>query len=50
VGYIHYNPVKHWYVRKAVEQPYSSFHLYVRNGMYSHDLAAEDDIRNLEME
>jgi putative transposase len=33
VNYIHYNPVKHGYVTKVKEWPYSSFHKYVRNGI-----------------
>jgi len=31
--YIHYNPVKHGYVRHAKDWPYSSFHRYVRLGV-----------------
>jgi len=32
VDYIHFNPVKHGYVARAVDWPYSSFHRYVRRG------------------
>ncbi len=32
VEYIHYNPVKHGFVKQISEWPYSSFHRYVRNG------------------
>ena len=32
--YIHYNPVKHRYVRSVAEWPWSSFHRYVREGWY----------------
>ena len=35
IEYIHYNPVKHGYVTKAVDWPYSSFHQYVRSGVYA---------------
>ncbi len=35
VEYIHYNPVKHGYVRKPVAWPYSSFRQDVRDGLYS---------------
>ena len=35
MNYIHYNPVKHSYVNKAADWPYSSFHRYVRNEIYS---------------
>ena len=33
VDYIHYNPVKHGWVNRAVDWPYSSFHRYVARGM-----------------
>jgi putative transposase len=32
--YIHYNPVKHGYVNAPQDWPYSSFHRYVREGVY----------------
>ena len=31
INYIHNNPVKHGYVDKWVEWPYSSFHWYLEN-------------------
>jgi putative transposase len=34
VEYIHYNPVKHGLARAPEEWPYSSFHRYVRQGIY----------------
>ena len=37
VEYIHYNPVKHGYVRKPVAWPYSSFRQHVRDGLYAED-------------
>ena len=37
VDYIHYNPVKHEYVTRVVEWPFSSFHRFVRFGRYSND-------------
>ena len=39
VDYIHYNPVKHGYVQKVVEWPYSSFHQHVRLGILPVDWA-----------
>jgi putative transposase len=39
VDYIHYNPVKHGWVRCPVDWPYSSFHRYVRSGDYPADWA-----------
>ena len=32
IDYIHYNPVKHGYVARVCDWPYSSFHQYVRRG------------------
>lgn len=37
IDYIHYNPVKHGYVRSASAWPYSSIHRYIKAG----DLAAD---------
>jgi putative transposase len=34
VEYIHYNPVKHGLVQRAADWPYSTFHKYVRQGIY----------------
>jgi putative transposase len=50
VDYIHYNPVKHGHVTRAADWPYSSFHRYVRNGIYNLEWGADDDVRRLEME
>ncbi len=37
VDYIHYNPVKHGYVNKAVEWKYSTLHQYIREGIVHPD-------------
>jgi putative transposase len=37
VDYIHGNPVKHGYVDKAADWPYSSIHRYIRAGLLSPD-------------
>lgn len=37
IDYIHYNPVKHGYVTQAVDWRHSSFHRYVRSGVYPPD-------------
>jgi putative transposase len=42
VDYIHYNPVKHNLVHRAVDWPYSTFHRYVRKGLYSRDWGGGD--------
>jgi len=41
VDYIHYNPVKHGHVRYVKEWPHSTFHRYVRHGVYSNDWAGD---------
>jgi putative transposase len=45
VGYVHWNPVKHGYVIRVADWPYSSFHRYVARGIYPLTWAshAEDD-------
>ncbi len=39
VDYIHYNPVKHGYAERVADWPHSTFHRYVRAGVYSRDWA-----------
>jgi putative transposase len=34
VDYIHYNPVKHGHIARVAEWPFSTFHRYVKNGIY----------------
>jgi putative transposase len=34
VDYIHWNPVKHGWVERVVDWPHSSFHAYVKRGLY----------------
>ena len=43
VDYVHYNPVKHGYVRRIADWPYSTFHRYVSRGMYPLDWACGDE-------
>lgn len=35
VDYVHVNPVKHGLVARVIDWPYSSFHRYVEQGVYS---------------
>ena len=37
VDYLHFNPVKHDLVASVAEWPYSTFHRFVRQGIYSSD-------------
>ncbi|ESS71644.1 transposase [Methyloglobulus morosus KoM1] len=39
VDYVHWNPMKHGLVQKVADWPYSSFHRYVRDGIYPEDWA-----------
>ena len=39
--YIHFNPVKHGYVARAVDWPYSSLHRYIDSGELSEDWACD---------
>jgi putative transposase len=39
VDYIHYNPVRHGYVTRVADWRYSSFHRFVRLGVYPGDWA-----------
>jgi putative transposase len=39
--YIHYNPVKHGWVKRVPDWPYSSFHRYVQLGVYPLDWGGE---------
>ncbi|MDR3415881.1 MAG: transposase [Nevskia sp.] len=48
--YIHYNPVKHGYAKCAADWPYSSFHRFVRAGVYPIDWAADWAVREFDRE
>ena len=41
VDYIHYNPVKHGYVLRPVDWPYSSLHRYIQRGILPVDWGVE---------
>jgi putative transposase len=41
VNYIHFNPVKHGWVKRVADWPYSSFHRYVQRGWLTADWAAD---------
>jgi putative transposase len=43
LDYIHFNPVKHGLVDRVLDWPYSSSHLYVRQGLLPQDWA--DDFK-----
>jgi putative transposase len=41
VNYVHINPVKHGYVKRASDWPHSSIHRYIRDGIVSADWACD---------
>ncbi len=43
VDYVHWNPVKHGWVNRVVDWPHSSFHEYVRRGIYPPDWCGAKD-------
>ena len=44
VEYIHYNPVKHGYVARPSQWPYSSFRRYVKEGLYPEDWGSAEPV------
>ena len=42
MDYVHYNPVKHKHVTRAIDWPYSSFHRCVRLGIYAADWGSDE--------
>lgn len=42
IDYIHYNPVKHGYVRSPFEWEHSSIHEYGERGLYAADWSVDD--------
>lgn len=41
VAYVHINPFKHGLVERVSDWPYSSFHRFVKDGIYPQDWASE---------
>lgn len=41
IDYVHWNPMKHGLVEKISDWPYSSFHRYVKAGLYTDDWAGD---------
>jgi putative transposase len=42
IEYIHYNPVRHELVKSPMDWPYSSFHRYVKQGLYPADWGTDE--------
>ena len=49
VEYIHYNPVKHGYVSRPSEWPYSSFMRFVKKGVHSEDWGSTEPLLGREV-
>ena len=47
INYIHYNPVKHGYVKSVKDWEYSSFHKFVKNGLYDINWGSNTDIKEI---
>jgi putative transposase len=41
IDYIHWNPVKHGHVIRVADWPYSTFHRYIRDGIYPQNWAGQ---------
>jgi len=50
IDYIHFNPVKHGHVGRVADWPHSSFHRFVKAGIYSADWGGEGMDRSMEVE
>ncbi len=47
VDYIHYNPVKHGLVKQVKDWPHSTFHRYVKQGIYSENWGSGFDEKGM---
>ena len=48
MDYVHINPVKHGLVKRVVDWPYSTFHYWVRKGIYPLDWAGDVSVDSLD--
>ena len=44
IDYIHWNPVKHCWVKQVADWPYSSFHDYMARGIYAEDWGCDREL------
>ena len=44
IDYVHVNPVKHGYVERVQDWPYSTFHRYVESGIYPIDWCGDPSV------
>jgi putative transposase len=50
LDYIHYNPVKHGYVTKPIDWPFSSFRRFVDRGIYAKNWGTSGGVDDLDVE
>jgi len=50
IDYIHFNPVRHGHVATAADWPYSTFHRYVKQGVYPADWNATSQVQAMWIE
>ena len=48
IDYVHYNPVKHGYVKSVKEWEFSSFHKFVKEKFYDINWGSLNEIKNIE--
>lgn len=48
LDYIHYNPVKHGYVKSVKDWEFSSFHKFVESQNYENNWGSSEDIKHIE--
>jgi REP-associated tyrosine transposase len=49
LDYIHWNPVKHDYVKRVIDWPHSTFHRFVAKGIYPPDWGGVSDEETVDM-
>ena len=50
MDYVHFNPVRHGHAVSAAAWPYSTFHRYVREGVYAADWGGTQEARSMWLE
>ena len=50
VDYIHFNPVRHGHAARAADWPYSTFHRYVKQGVYPADWSGTPQVEAMWIE
>ena len=43
MDYVHINPLKHGLVQRVIDWPYSTFHIFVKQGVYAADWAGSEE-------